>query len=57
MRYFLYMEMQKNKHERVYDWLITELEITKLNHPSKDVRTWLSMLQESVEYNLSKFGE
>ena len=51
------MEMQKNKHERVYDWLITELEITKLNHPSKDVRGWLSMLQESVEYNLSKFGE
>tara|TARA_R110002012_G_scaffold228819_1_gene401330 strand:+ start:103 stop:258 length:156 start_codon:yes stop_codon:yes gene_type:complete len=51
------MEMQKNKHERVYDWLITELEITKLNHPSEDVRNWLSMLQESVEYNLSKFGE
>jgi len=44
-----------NKYERVYDWLINELEITKQNHPSEDVRVWLAMLQESVEYNLSKF--
>jgi hypothetical protein len=44
-----------NKYERVYSWLINELEITKQNHPSEEVRVWLAMLQESVEYNLSKF--
>jgi len=61
--YFLFGQIKKvcynssmlNKYERVYNWLINELEITKQNHPSEDVRTWLAMLQESVEYNLSKF--
>ena len=40
-----------NKYERVYSWLINELELNKINHPSEDVRVWLAMLQESLEYN------
>ena len=52
------MEMQTlNKYERVYSWLINELELNKINHPSEDVRIWLAMLQESLEYNLSKFED
>jgi len=52
------MEMQTlNKYERVYSWLINELELNKINHPSEDVRSWLAMLQESLEYNLSKFED
>ena len=52
------MEMQTiNKYERVYSWLINELELNKINHPSEDVRVWLAMLQESLEYNLSKFED
>ena len=52
------MEMQTlNKYERVYSWLINELELNKINHPSEDVRGWLAMLQESLEYNLSKFED
>lgn len=46
-----------NKYERVYSWLINELELNKINHPSEDVRVWLAMLQESLEYNLSKFED
>ena len=46
-----------NKYERVYGWLINELEITKQNHPSEDVRGCLAMLQESIEYNLSKYED
>ena len=52
------MEMQTiNKYERVYSWLINELELNKINHPSEDVRGWLAMLQESLEYNISKFED
>tara|TARA_B100001559_G_C16501138_1_gene623364 strand:- start:557 stop:712 length:156 start_codon:yes stop_codon:yes gene_type:complete len=51
------MQQALNKYERVYSWLINELEITKQNHPSEEVRVWLAMLQESVEYNLSKFED
>ncbi len=52
------MEMQTlNKYERIYSWLINELELNKINHPSEDVRGWLAMLQESLEYNLSKFED
>lgn len=43
-----------NKYERTISWLLNELEVTKTNHPNEDVRGWLAMLHEAVEYNLSK---
>ena len=43
-----------NKYERTIGWLLNELEVTKTSHPNEDVRGWLAMLHEAVEYNLSK---
>ena len=43
-----------NKYERTLNWLRNELEVTKTSHPNEDVRGWLAMLHEAVEYNLSK---
>ena len=48
------MQTIANKYERTISWLLNELETTKTSHPSEDVRGWLAMLQEAIEYNLSK---
>lgn len=50
----LFMVETLNKYERTIGWLLNELEVTKTSHPSEDVRLWLAMLHEAVEYNLSK---
>ena len=46
-----------NKYERIYSWLINELELNKINHPSEDVRLVGYASRESLEYNLSKFED
>jgi len=52
--YLLRKENEMDKYERVYNWTIRELELSIDNHPDENVRGWLKMLKESMEYNLEK---
>ena len=44
-----------NKYERVYNWTMNELNNTIENYPiDQNIKDWLKMLRESMEYNLNK---
>lgn len=44
-----------NKYERVYNWTMNELNNTIENYPiDQNIKDWLKMLKESMEYNLNK---
>ncbi len=44
-----------NKYERVYNWTMNELTNTIENYPiDQNIKDWLKMLKESMEYNLNK---
>lgn len=44
-----------NKYERVYNWTMNELTNTIDNYPiDQNIKDWLKMLRESMEYNLNK---
>ena len=44
-----------NKYERVYNWTINEINQTVETYPiDQNIKDWLKMLKESMEYNLNK---
>ena len=44
-----------NKYERVYNWTMVELDRTINDYPiDQNIKDWLKMLRESMEYNLNK---
>jgi hypothetical protein len=44
-----------NKYERAYNWTINELNTTIDTYPiDQNIKDWLKMLRESMEYNLNK---
>ena len=48
-------EKRMNKYERVYNWTMNELTNTIENYPiDQNIKDWLKMLRESMEYNLNK---
>ena len=48
-------EKLMNKYERVYNWTMNELTNTIENYPiDQNIKDWLKMLRESMEYNLNK---
>ena len=48
-------EKLMNKYERVYNWTMNELTNTIENYPiDQNIKDWLKMLKESMEYNLNK---
>ena len=48
-------ENEMNKYERVYNWTMVELDRTINDYPiDQNIKDWLKMLKESMEYNLNK---
>ena len=44
-----------NKYERVYNWTINEINTTVETYPiDQNIKDWLKILKESMEYNLNK---